>query len=469
MSDNTFDSPFSWRYGSREMRQLWSEFEKHRLWRRIWIELARALEAAGLVTAEQRADLERAAEPIDLDRIAEIEAEIQHDLMAAVRAFAEQAPLGGPVIHLGATSADIEDNADALRLRAALSLIQSRLAALLRALAGRALDWSDVPVMAFTHLQPAEPTTAGYRLCLYLQDLAFDHAKIAQMRDEVRGKGLKGAVGTAASYAALLAGSPVAAPELEARVMAALELQAYPITGQTYPRKQDWQIISTLAGLAASLSKLAFDLRLLQSPLSGELAEPFGLRQVGSSAMPFKRNPISSEKIDSLGRLVASFVDVAWQNTTLSFLERTLDDSANRREILPVAFLAVDEMLLVSERIVRGLRFDQSAAHRTFERFAPFAATEPVLMAAVRAGADRQALHEHLRELSMQAWNAVSDGQPNPLLILMCESTMLQEWMSAREIGRLSDPSTYLGTAPQRARDFAQQVLADLNQTEEST
>lgn len=468
MPESSFASPFSWRYGSPEMRQLWGELEKHRLWRRIWIELARAQAAAGLVSAAQLADLERAAEPVDLARIEAIEAVIQHDLMAAVKAFAGQAPAGGPIIHLGATSADIEDNADALRIRAALGLIEARLETLLRALAGKALEWSGLPVMAFTHLQPAEPTTAGYRLCLYVQDILGDYANIIQARRDVRGKGFKGAVGTAASYASLLADSDLTASELESRVLVALDLEAFPITGQTYPRKQDWRVISALAGVAGSLSKLAYDLRLLQSPLSGELGEPFGARQVGSSAMPFKRNPIASEKVDSLGRLVASFVDVAWQNATLSFLERTLDDSANRREILPVAFLAVDEMLIVCERIVRGLRFDEAAARRTFDRFSPFAATEQVLMAAARAGADRQALHEHLRELSMQAWEAMREGQPNPLARLMRDSETLRVWMPEAEVTRLSDPATYLGTAPQRAREFAGRVLAELDEPKES-
>jgi adenylosuccinate lyase len=197
------------------------------------------------------------------------------------------------------------------------------------------------------------------------------------------------------------------------------------------------------------------------------MAEPFGQRQVGSSAMPFKRNPIGSEKIDSLGRLVASLVDVAWQNAALSFLERTLDDSANRRETLPVAFLALDEMLLTAERVVRGLVFDIEAARRTFERFAPFAATEPVLMAAARAGADRQHLHEHLRELSMQAWQAIRLGQPNPLIETMCASPELLAWLSADEISRLADPGLYLGDAPQRAREFAMEQLAILESPHE--
>lgn len=462
-ADSLFNSPFTWRYGSLEMRQLWSEAEKHRLWRRMWVALARAQQQAGLVSAAQLADLEGAQDAINLARIAEIEATIQHDLMAALKAFAEDAPLGGPILHLGATSADIEDNADALRLHAALGLIETRLAAVLELLARRALELAAVPVMAFTHLQPAEPTTAGYRLCIYAQDLAGDLDALQTLRASIRGKGLKGAVGTRASYAALLAGSAITPEMLETMVMNSVQLQAFPVTGQTYPRKQDWRVLSALSGTAASLSKFANDLRLLQSPLSGEMAEPFGQHQVGSSAMPFKRNPIASEKIGSLGRLAASFVDVAWQNAALSFLERTLDDSANRREILPVTFLALDEMLLTAERLVRGLVFDEAAARRTFERFAPFAATEPVLMAAARAGGDRQALHEHLRELSMQAWQAVRADQPNPLIATMQASPELLRWLSATEIGRLAAPDLYLGDAPRRAADFAAALLQQLN------
>lgn len=466
-TDSSFTSPFAWRYGSESMRELWGEIGKHRLWRRIWLELARAQEAAGLVTAEQRADLERAAEPIDLARISAIEADIQHDLMAAVKAFAEQAPVGGPIIHLGATSADIEDNADALRLRASLDLILGRHRVLLRALAAQVLHLAHIPVMAFTHLQPAEPTTAGYRLSFHLQDLWSDFEDLQRARREVRGKGFKGAVGTRASYSALLAGTNTSAEQFEARIMHALGIDAFQVASQTYPRKQDWRVLSALSGLAASLSKLAYDLRLLQSPLSGELAEPFGTRQVGSSAMPFKRNPIASEKVDSLGRLVASFTGVAWQNAALAFLERSLDDSANRREILPVSFLAAEEMLLVMERIIRGLRFDQAAAQRTFERFAPFAATEPLLMSAVGAGGDRQALHEHLRELSMRAWEHLSAGHPNPLPALLRDSPALRRYLTADQIREISASQSYIGDAPERAIAFANDVLRKLMPTEE--
>ncbi len=452
-------SPFTWRYGSPAMRAIWSEANKRRVWRRVWLELARAQQAAGLVSAEQVADLAAHVDQIDLARAEAIEAEIQHDLMSEVRTYAEQSPVGGGVIHLGATSADVEDNADVIRLRDSLDLILTGLRDLLCRFARGIEQLADTPTMAFTHIQPAEPTTMGYRLALYAQDLLDDYQTLETAHDHLRGKGFKGAVGTGASYAELLAGSDVTPAEMEARIMAALGLPAYPIAGQTYPRKQDWQVLSALAGLAGSLYKFAFDLRLLQSPVIDEWHEPFGRQQVGSSAMPFKRNPINAEKIDSLGRLVAAMERVAWDNASHSLLERTLDDSANRREILPVAFLACDEMIRVSARIVGGLRIDEGAAARNFARFGVFSAVERVLMAAVKAGADRQTMHEHLREQSLAAWAALADGQPNPLIESLASSPALADYLSAEQIRALLDASGYVGDAPERARQFAASIL----------
>ncbi|MCX7670751.1 MAG: lyase family protein, partial [Anaerolineae bacterium] len=362
-------SPFTWRYGSPEMRAIWSEVHRRRLWRRIWVALAEAQQVAGLVTEEQVADLRAHAEEINLPRALEIEAEIHHDLMAEVRTYAEQCPVGGGIIHLGATSMDIEDNADALRLREALDLVLDKLVGLLLAFAEQIEAWADAPTMAFTHLQPAEPTTIGYRLAQYAQDLWSDYEELRRVRDGLRGKGFKGAVGTSASYMQLLdamenrpspAGDRFA--DFEANVMAALGLEAFPVATQTYPRKQDYRVLAALAGLGSSLYKFAFDLRVLQSPPIGEWSEPFGARQVGSSAMPFKRNPIHAENMDSLARYVAALPRVAWDNAAHSLLERTLDDSANRRVILPEAFLAVDELLRRALRLARELHIDPEAS-----------------------------------------------------------------------------------------------------------
>lgn len=453
-----FLSPFTWRYGSPAMRTIWSEVNKRRLWRRIWVALARAQVTAGLVSAAQADDLAARADQIDIERAEAIEAQLHHDLMAEVKTYAEQCPIGGGIIHLGATSADIEDNADALRLRDSLDIILDGLRDLLTLFADQIERLADHPIMAYTHIQPAEPTTMGYRLALYAQDLSDDYASLARVRACVRGKGLKGAVGTGASYAELLRGTNVTPAELEARVMSAIDLMPYPIASQTYPRKQDWTVISTLSGLAGSLYKFAFDLRLLQSPVIGEWGEPFGSHQVGSSAMPFKRNPINAEKMNSLGRLIASMEQVAWGNAAHSLLERTLDDSANRREMLPVAFLAADEMLIVARRILRGLRIDEGAAARNFARFGVFSAVERVLMAAVKAGADRQHIHEVLREHSLAAWAALADGSANPLADRLASSDVLQAYFTPDEIRALLDASDYVGDAPERARHFAAEL-----------
>jgi adenylosuccinate lyase len=450
-----FISPFTWRYGTQAMRDIWGERCKRLIWRRIWVELARAQQAAGLVTAEQVADLEAHAENIDIGRALEIEEALQHDVMAEVRTFAEQAVIGGGVIHMGATSADIQDNADVLRMRDSLDLIIASLKKLLDLFAEKIDVLSDHVVMAYTHIQPAEPTTMGYRLSLYAQDLLDDLHALNEVRAGLRGKGFKGAVGTSASYAELLNDTGMSPLDLETRVMAALDLPAFPIASQTYPRKQDWRVVSALAGVAGSLYKFAFDLRLLQSPVIGEWHEPFGKDQVGSSAMPFKRNPIQSEKINSLGRLVAAMAQVAWDNSSHSLLERTLDDSANRREMLPTAFLATDEMLRSAQRVMRDLRVDEGAAARNFARFGVFSAVERVLMAAVKAGADRQHMHHFLRDQSMAAWHTISEGLPNPLAETLTQSSELAPYLPADQIAALLNAEAYVGDAPQRARAFA--------------
>jgi adenylosuccinate lyase len=453
----TYLSPFTWRYGSAAMRELWSETHKRRLWRRIWLALAKAQSALGLVTAEQVSDLRAHLEQVDIERAHQIEAETRHDLMAELRTFAEQCPVGGPILHLGATSTDIEDNADALRLRSALDLVLGQLATLLDSLAAQIYRWAETPTMAFTHLQPAEPTTVGYRLAQYGQDLLADQEELRRVRDAIRGKGLKGAVGTSASYVQLL-GSTAAARELEAKVMAALDLPAFPITTQTYPRKQDWLILNALAGLAGSLYKFAFDLRLLQSPPLGEWAEPFGERQVGSSAMPFKRNPVNAENINSLARYVAALPRVAWDDAAHSLLERTLDDSANRRLILPQAFLAADEMLRRATRLIRDLQIDPEAVARTLATYGTFAASERLLMELVKAGADRQAMHELIRSHSMAAWRAVAGGQPNPLPERLSADPRVTAYLEPERVRSLLKAEDYVGDAPERARQMSERL-----------
>lgn len=459
----TYLSPFSWRYGGDEMRRIWSEWNKRRLWRRIWVALAAVQAEAGLVTAEQVADLAAHQDDIAWERTQELEAELRHDLMAEIHAYAEQCPIGGGIIHLGATSMDIEDNADALRLRQSLHLIRQRLVALLLVFAERIEETADLISMAYTHLQPAEPTTLGYRLSQYAQDFWEDLRALDRLLPSVRGKGFKGAVGTSASYAHLLAGSGMTVEEMEARVIARLGLEAFPVSTQTYPRKMDYQVLGVLAGIAQSAHKFALDLRLLQSPLFGEMAEPFGRSQVGSSAMPFKRNPVASETICSLARYVAGLPRIAWENAALSALERTLDDSANRRSILPEAFLAVDEILTRLERIVKGLQVGEQAMRRNLALFGPFAATEPLLMALVKAGADRQAMHERIREGSMTAWAAIQRGEENPLAELLAADAEIVAYLPPDEVRAILAEGADVGDAAVRARHLARHIRQSID------
>ncbi len=455
-----YRSPYSWRYASAEMRRLWSEVEKRLLWRRIWLALAEVQAEYGLVSAEQLDDLRRRVRDVDIQRALEVEAEIHHDLMAELKVYAGQCPIGGGVLHLGATSADIEDNADALRLKASFGLILASLKDLLLLFSERIEETAGLATLGFTHLQPAEPTTLGYRLAFYAQDLLEDYRTLSALSANLRGKGFKGAVGSGASYAELIGAANL--DEFEAKLSRRLGLEFFPVTGQTYPRKQEYNLLCALAGLGASLHKFAFDLRLLQSPPLGEWSEPFAAGQVGSSAMPFKRNPISAEKIDSLARALAVLPQVAWANAAHSLLERTLDDSANRRALLPEAFLIADELLITARRILRGLQIDRDAVRRNLQTYAPFACSERILMALARAGADRQAMHERLRGHAMRAWQAVRSGQPNPLIEAVKADETIRGYLSAEEIDRLAEVENYLGLARERALGLAALIRGEL-------
>jgi len=457
MDHRTYASPFSWRYGRVALRALFSERVRRRLWRAVWVALAEAQSAEGLVTDAELDDLRANANGIDIEAAHAIEREIHHDLMAEIRVFASQATLGGGKLHLGATSMDVEDTVETYRLRLALSWLGTSIGDLLRAFAERVRQYADLVCMGFTHLQPAEPTTMGYRLAVYAQDLLIDDANLRFVFENLTTKGLRGAVGTAASYERLLDGSGRSG-NIEAFVLEQFGLKAREISTQTYPRKLDYLLLSALAGLGASLSKFAADVRVLSSPEFGEASEPFGSAQVGSSAMPFKRNPILCERIDSLARLLVGYSDTAWQNAATNLLERTLDDSANRRIILPEAFLCADELVALAHRVVSGLRVDERRIAHNLRTYGPFSGTEAVMMEAVRSGGDRQVLHESLRRASMEAWEALARGQDNPLSRLLTEDSSLTAMVDPAEIRRLLDPGKHVGTAPQRARLLADRI-----------
>lgn len=449
---STYLSPFTWKYGSEEMRFIFSEENKSKLWRKIWVALATVQHKAGLVSKKELDDLVKHEKEIDIDRIQELEKEIHHDVMGGVLEFAEKAKKGGGKIHLGATSMDIAENADMIRIKEALKLIKQKLIFTLKEYAIQIERYANIPCIGFTHLQTAEPTTVGYRLSMYAQDLLNDLSLLHFSLNNIKGKGMKGAVGTSASYSALLKGRKMDEEKLDEIVMKYLGVESILIASQTYPRKFDFWVLTTLASIAQSLYKFAADLRILQSSPIGEWMEPFGKKQVGSSAMPFKRNPTNSERICGLGRYVSHLPVIAWGNAAHSYLERTLDDYiANRRTIIAEGFLAVDEMLMDTQKNVSNIIINETRIKYNLDLYGPFAATEPILMEAVKNGANRQEIHELLRGISMQAWQEVQMGKPNSMEQLLMANRTLIKYIKRNEIKKLMDVKNHIGNAPQRA------------------
>lgn len=456
-----YQSPFSWRYGSQEMREIWGEYNSRRLWREIWVSLAEVQVSYQLITPNQAAELRSKAGDIDLVRSLKVEKDLHHDLMAELQVFAAQCPSAGGILHLGATSMDVKDNALILQIKEALALIHRELRELLEVIADLIERWADLPIIGFTHLQPAEPTTLGYRFAQSAQNLFFYFKQFDLLQSNLKSKGFCGAVGTSTSYGSLIGEENLS--EFQDRLAEKLGLQFFDVVSQTYPRIQDYQVLTTLAGLGAVLYKMAFDLRLLQSPSLGELAEPFGEQQIGSSAMPFKQNPIRAEKINSLGRYLAQLPRTAWDNAAHSLLERTLDDSANRRVILPEAFLITDEILSVSKEILAGLQVYEKGIKQNLQEFGPFAATEKLLMQLSKAGADRQIMHQVLRKHSLLAWDAVREGKPIPLVELVSNDPTLLEYLSKEEISKAMDGSDYLGDAVERAKKLTVKIKKEIS------
>jgi adenylosuccinate lyase len=422
-----WDNPLAARYASAEMTRLWSDNHRYLLWRKTWLALAEAQAELGLpITAGQLAEMRAGLEPIDFGKAAEYERRMRHDVFAHLHTFGDACPSARPILHLGATSAFVTDNADLVLIRESLDLLTARLATVIERLAARALETKALVCLGRTHLQPAQPTTIGKRICLWIHDLLLDLEEITHRRKLLRARGVKGTTGTQASFLELFGGDHAKVRRLDELVAARLGFHSsYEVTGQTYTRKVDSQVVAALAGLAESTQKAGNDLRLAAA--WGELEEPFENEQVGSSAMPYKRNPMRAERMCGLGRFVMGLAVTAGQTAATQWLERTLDDSAPRRLVLPQAFLATDAQLVLFANIAGGLVVLPGGIRRNLEAHLPFLASEKILMAGTTAGGDRQTLHEALRTHSHAATAAMREGRPNDLAARLATDPLFAE------------------------------------------
>ena len=455
---STYVSPFTWRYGSTKMRRLWSEEYKRLLFRRVWIALAQAEAEYGLVSKEELLDIKKHKDDIDIEKSLEEEKRIHHDLMAEVKVFSSQCRVGGGKIHLGATSADIIDNADAIRIKESLSLTAEKLKKVLLSLCEKIDKYSELPQMAWTHIQSAEVTTFGYRFSFYADDFFRAYKDLTSF--EFLAKGFKGAVGNASSFETLITDK---AESIEDKAMSLLELKAFDVTTQVYPRSQDYQLMTILSRIALSCAKVAMDFRILQSSPFSEISESFSKNQVGSSAMPFKRNPINLEKINSLSRFISSLVSVAWENAANSILERTLDDSANRRLIIPEAFLSLDEILECLSKIIDNLNINFECIEKNLKKFGVFSATEVLLMRLVKKGADRQEMHEVIRDNSLKAYDNLKKCDENNLVELLSSDSRILSYLKKDEILESMKNYSSLGFAIRRSQKVSDKIKSYLS------
>jgi adenylosuccinate lyase len=453
-----FEHPLTGRYASRAMRELFSPATKFSTWRRLWLELMRAERDLGIdIPSEALEQLAAHIEitPAELARADELETETRHDVMAHVRALAETAPAAGPWLHLGATSAYVGDNTDLIVLRRATTMVLDQGSQVVTALAGFARAHRDLPCLGHTHFQPAQPTTVGKRACLWLADLLLDLERLVFERDRLRLRGAKGTTGTQASFLQLL-GSDAKVRELDRRIATAFDFPgSYPITGQTSPRKPEFYLLAGLSGIAQSAYKFACDVRLL-SRLK-ELDEPASSTQVGSSAMPYKRNPMRCERVTGLARLVLSLATSPGMTASEQWFERTLDDSSNRRVVIPEAFLAVDGILQILLNVFDGLVVYPRVIEAHVAAELPFMASENILMAAVKAGGNRQELHEKIR-LHAQAASAEVKrfGRPNDLIARL--QTDID--FATIDFAKILDPAAYVGRAPRQVDEFLKTIVA---------
>jgi adenylosuccinate lyase len=461
MTDERWRSPLGTRYASPAMQTLWGEPHRIGLWRRLWLALAETERELGLDIPEQSmAQMRAHLDDADLAAAARYERRFRHDVMAHIHAFGDQAPAARPYLHLGATSAFVTDNADLVIMRDGLRLLLGRLIAVLGALERFASRHANLPCLAYTHFQPAQLTTVGKRAALWMQDFALDVEEVSRRIETMRFRGCKGTTGTQASFLQLFGGDHDKVRELDRRVTAKLGFkEAFSVTGQTYTRKLDSGVLDTLSGIAQSAAKLAGDLRLLQH--EGELLEPFESEQVGSSAMAYKRNPMRAERISGLARYVMSLPANTAQTAASQWLERTLDDSANRRLSLPEGFLATDAILVLATNIAAGLEVREDVIRRHVSDQMPFMATERWLLLGVSAGGDRQTLHEVIRRHSLAVAEAVSRGEANDLLGRLAKDPDFRG-VSPTALQAELDPANYTGRATRQVSEFVEEYLQPL-------
>lgn len=455
----SWESPLATRYASPAMQALWSDRRRIGLWRRLWLALLEAQRELGLaIPADAVAQLRMHLDDADPARAADFEKRLRHDVMAHIHALGEQAPAARPFLHLGATSAFVTDNADVILMREAIALLLGRLAAVLVALAHLTRRHRALPCLAYTHFQPAQLTTVGKRATLWMQDFALDAEELLYRTETMQFRGVKGTTGTQASFLELFNGDHDKVRELDTRVAAKVGFtRVFPVTGQTYTRKQDAQIMAALSGVAASAAKFATDMRLLQH--EGELLEPFESEQVGSSAMPYKRNPMRAERMTGLARFVIELEGNAWHTAAEQWLERTLDDSANRRLVIPEAFLAADAILVLATNVAAGVEVREGVIRRHVEDALPYLVTERLLMRGVKAGGDRQRLHEVIRGHSLAVSQATAEqGATNDLVVRLAADPAFRNLGVAARADEL-DPLQYVGRAPEQVDHFLDDVL----------
>ena len=460
-----YESPLSSRYASDEMLRLFSQRTRIETWRRLWTELARAEHELGLpITAEQVAELKENISFIDFDLASVREKEVRHDVMAHIYAYGKAAPSAAGIIHLGATSCFVTDNADLILYRDALLHLRKELQAVLANLARFAERWKDTPTLGYTHYQPAQPVTVGKRATLWMQDFLSDLEELDFVLSQIKFLGCRGTTGTEASFLELFGGDAKKIDEMNRTLAEAFGFsECYPVCGQTYPRKLDSRILNVLSSIAQSAYRMASDIRLLQH--DRQLEEPFEEEQIGSSAMAYKRNPMRCERICSLARFLMADAMNAAMTASTQWLERTLDDSANRRISMPEGFLAADAILRLAQNVTDGLRVNERMVEAAVREYLPFLATENLLMEAVKRGGDRQQLHEIIRRCSMEATANMKNGEPCDLLQRLSREPAFG--LSEGELNELLDPLLYIGRCPEQVERFLQKVEPQLSEAAE--